>query len=194
MCQDFQCSQMEDLNQHLDAPRCTKLYPQAAVFKSIQTYHFLGNTGRLVTAPSVMSPGETASQKLSVCHSATERMNTSLTGCQSQALKWYALLVWFSSVHSLSPVRWLFATPWIAARQASLSSCPQSLPASRSFPMSQQPQNQGNRYVSRLIHMDTGETGRACRWHLPASLVSGGDCRCPHTLLKLEAWLSNYSF
>ena len=71
----------------------------------------------------------------------------------------------FSSVQSLSRV-WLFATPWIAARQASLSitnspihsnshplsqwchpaisssvvsfsSCPQSLPASESFPMSQ---------------------------------------------------------
>ena len=72
---------------------------------------------------------------------------------------------WFlSSVQSLSPVR-LFATPWIAAHQASLSitnsqsppkpmsiesvmpsnhlilvvpfsSCPQSLPASGSFPMS----------------------------------------------------------
>ena len=70
----------------------------------------------------------------------------------------------FSSVQSLSRVP-LFATPWIAARQASLSitisqssdscpsspwchpaisslvgpfsSCPQSLPASQSFPMSQ---------------------------------------------------------
>ena len=65
----------------------------------------------------------------------------------------------FSSVQSLSPVR-LFATPWTAARQASLSiyqlpelaqthvptisssvvpfsSCLQSFPASRSFPMSQ---------------------------------------------------------
>ena len=71
----------------------------------------------------------------------------------------------FSSVQSLSLV-WLFATPWIEARQASLSitnsrvysnpcpssrwchpaisfsvvpfsSCPQSLPASESFPMSQ---------------------------------------------------------
>ena len=71
----------------------------------------------------------------------------------------------FSSVQSLSRVQ-LFATPWIAARQASLSitnswslpnscpssrwchpaisssvipvsSCPQSLPASGSFPMSQ---------------------------------------------------------
>ena len=63
----------------------------------------------------------------------------------------------FSSVQSLSSVR-LFATPWIAARQASLSitnsgswwchpaisssvipfsSCPQSLPASGSFPKSQ---------------------------------------------------------
>ena len=67
----------------------------------------------------------------------------------------------FSSVQSLSCVR-LFATPWITARQASLSitnsdsrpssqwyhpaisssvvpfsSCPQSLPASESFPMSQ---------------------------------------------------------
>ena len=70
----------------------------------------------------------------------------------------------FSSVQSLSRV-WLFATPWIATRQASLSitnsqsslrlmsietvmpaisssvvpfsSCPQSLPESGSFPMSQ---------------------------------------------------------
>ena len=71
----------------------------------------------------------------------------------------------FSSLHSLSRV-WFFATPWITARQASLSitnsrsslklmsiesvchpaisssvipfsSCPQSLPASESFPMSQ---------------------------------------------------------
>ena len=68
----------------------------------------------------------------------------------------------FSSVQSLSHV-WLFAAPWIPARQASLSitnsrsslrlsrwchpaisssvvpfsSCPQSLPASESFPMSQ---------------------------------------------------------
>ena len=67
--------------------------------------------------------------------------------------------VQFSSVQSLSRVQ-LFATPWIAARQASLSitiscpsspwchpaiscsvvpffSCPQSLPASESFPVSQ---------------------------------------------------------
>ena len=67
--------------------------------------------------------------------------------------------VQFSSVQSLSRVR-LFATPWITAHQASLSitnscsssrwchpaisssvvpfsSCPQSLPASASFPMSQ---------------------------------------------------------
>ena len=72
---------------------------------------------------------------------------------------------WFSSVQSLSRVR-LFVTPWIAARQASLSitisrsslrltsikskchpaisssvvpfsSCPQSLPAPESFPVSQ---------------------------------------------------------
>ena len=75
------------------------------------------------------------------------------------------LLVFLSSVQSLSRVQ-LFVTPWIAARQASLSitnsrsslkrtsiksvipssisssvvlfsSCPQSLPASESFPMSQ---------------------------------------------------------
>ena len=75
------------------------------------------------------------------------------------------MIIHFSSVQSLSRVR-LFATPWIAARQASLSitnsrrslklmsiesvmpsshfilchpfsSCPQSLPASGSFPMSQ---------------------------------------------------------
>ena len=66
--------------------------------------------------------------------------------------------VQFSSVQSLSCV-WLFATPWIAAHQASLSNSqsspklmsiesvmpsshlilcrPQSLPASESFPMSQ---------------------------------------------------------
>ena len=76
-----------------------------------------------------------------------------------------SLIIQLSSVQSLSHV-WLFATPWIAARQASLSitnpgvhsdsrpssrwchpaisssviafsSCPQSLPASESFPMSQ---------------------------------------------------------
>ena len=80
-----------------------------------------------------------------------------------------SLFLWFiqfSSVQSLSHV-WLFATPWTAARQASLfitptpgvhpnpcpssrwchptisssvvpfSSCPQSLPASGSFPMGQ---------------------------------------------------------
>ena len=76
-----------------------------------------------------------------------------------------SLLFQFSSVHSLSCVQ-LFVTPWITARQASLSitnsrsslklmsiksvmpsshlilfvpfsSCPQSLPASESFPMSQ---------------------------------------------------------
>ena len=75
------------------------------------------------------------------------------------------LLDQFSSVQPLSHI-WLFATPWIAAHQASLfitnspvhlnsrsssrwchpaisssvvpfSSCPQSLPASESFPMSQ---------------------------------------------------------
>ena len=81
-------------------------------------------------------------------------------------LKSTYLYVQFSSVQSLSHV-WLFVTPWITARQASLSitnsrsslrltsiesvmpcshlilcrpllhSCPQSLPASESFPMSQ---------------------------------------------------------
>ena len=78
---------------------------------------------------------------------------------------WKYFSVCISSVQSLSRV-WLFATPWIAARQASLSitisgvhsdscpssrwchpaipssvipfsSCPQSLPASQSFPVSQ---------------------------------------------------------
>ena len=78
---------------------------------------------------------------------------------------WLHSSVQFNSVQSLSPVR-LCATPWITARQASLSitisqsslrltsiesvmpsshlvlchpfsSCPQSLPASESFPMSQ---------------------------------------------------------
>ena len=75
----------------------------------------------------------------------------------------YRTSVQFSSVQSLSRV-WLFVTPWIVARQVSLSitnfrsslkltsiksvmpsrhlilpfsSCPQSLPASESFPMSQ---------------------------------------------------------
>ena len=71
----------------------------------------------------------------------------------------FLLLLSFSSVWLLSHVQ-LFATPWIAARQASLSinnscpssqwchpaisssvvpfsSCPQSFPASGSFPMSQ---------------------------------------------------------
>ena len=77
-----------------------------------------------------------------------------------------SLIIQFTSVQSLSHLR-IFATPWIAARQASLSitnyqsslkitsiesvmpfrhlilcrplssSCPQSLPASESFPMSQ---------------------------------------------------------
>ena len=82
-------------------------------------------------------------------------------------MKWCStsLAIQFSSVQSLSRV-WLFATPWITAHQASLSitnsrsplnscpssqwchpdisssvvpfsSCPQSLPASESFPMSQ---------------------------------------------------------
>ena len=80
--------------------------------------------------------------------------------------KCYSYACMFSSVQSLSPV-WLFETPWTAARQASLSitnsrsllqpmsiksvtcppaisssvvpfsSCPQSLLASGSFPMSQ---------------------------------------------------------
>ena len=79
-------------------------------------------------------------------------------------LTWEWSHIQFSSIHSLSRV-WLFATPWIAARTACpsptpgvypnscpssrwchsaisssvvpFSFCPQSLPASRSFPMSQ---------------------------------------------------------
>ena len=39
---------------------------------------------------------------------------------QGSKLHLFCLLHWFSSVQSLSPVQ-LFATPWIAARQASLS-------------------------------------------------------------------------
>ena len=79
--------------------------------------------------------------------------------------KYWLYQLQFSSVQSLSRV-WLFVTPWIAARQASLSitnprsslrlmsiesvmpsshlilchpfsSCPQSLPASKPFPMSE---------------------------------------------------------
>ena len=86
--------------------------------------------------------------------------------CHKHVCLWYMLnVVQFSSVQLLSRVQ-LFATPWIAAHQASLSittsgvhsdscpssqwchpaisssvvpfsSCPQSLPASESFPMSQ---------------------------------------------------------
>ena len=82
--------------------------------------------------------------------------------CKNWPSKWTLCIssVQFSSVQSLSRVR-LFATPWISARQASLSitnsqsslrltsieslmpsshlisSSPQSLPASESFPMSQ---------------------------------------------------------
>ena len=79
-------------------------------------------------------------------------------------MQFFYFSIWFSSVQSVSRVR-LFETPWITARQASLcitnswsslklmsiewchpvisfsvipfSSCPQSLPASESFPMSQ---------------------------------------------------------
>ena len=85
--------------------------------------------------------------------------------CLCRYLFIWISLTQFSSIQSLSRV-WLFATPWIAAHQASLSitnsqsllklmsiesvmpsshlfcccalsSCPQSLPASESFPMSQ---------------------------------------------------------
>ena len=82
----------------------------------------------------------------------------------TQTIEWFLVGYWYfpriSSVQSLSRVR-LFATPWITAHQASLSitnswfllklmchsaisssvipfsSCPQSLPVSGSFPMSQ---------------------------------------------------------
>ena len=88
-----------------------------------------------------------------------------ITACASSSLTFRMTFLQFSSVQSLSHVR-LFATPWIAARQAFLSitnsqsspklmssswwcypaisssiipfsSCPQSFPASGSFPMSQ---------------------------------------------------------
>ena len=66
----------------------------------------------------------------------------------------YQTLGTISSFQSLSGVR-LFATPWIAARQASLSitnavpfsSCPQSLPASGSFPVSHLFAWGGHKYV-----------------------------------------------
>ena len=99
---------------------------------------------------------------------------------ESVLWKWYSFIFFsfanlqFSSVQSLSCVQ-LFATPWITARQASLSitnswssprltsiesvmpsshlilcnplsSCLQSLPASESFPMSQQWVNFGMRW------------------------------------------------
>ena len=92
-------------------------------------------------------------------------MNELVTEWINKWMVFYTICVQFSSVQSLSRVQ-LFATPWIAARQASLSitnsrsslrltsiesvmpsshlilclpfsSCPQSLPASESFPMSQ---------------------------------------------------------
>ena len=88
-----------------------------------------------------------------------------LSPCILSAVGNISVVIQFSSVQSLSRVR-LFATPWIAARQAScpsptprvysnscpssqwchpaisssvipFSSCPQSLPASESFPISQ---------------------------------------------------------
>ena len=90
-------------------------------------------------------------------------MKTEIFIIISHLIKNITLIVCFSSVQLLSRVR-LFETPWIAARQASLSitnsqsllklmsvelvmpshplvipfcSCPQSLPAWGSFPMSQ---------------------------------------------------------
>ena len=96
-------------------------------------------------------------------HQLTERLDLARQSGAPHLIAWCS--VRFSSVQSLSRVR-LFATPWIAAHQASLSiinsqsllklisiesvmpsshsssvvpfsSCPQSLPASESFPMSQ---------------------------------------------------------
>ena len=91
-----------------------------------------------------------------------EQLSTAHGDSSNSTQKWDSIQ--FSSVQSLSRVQ-LFLTPWIAARQASLSitnsrsspklrsiesvmpsshlilchplSCPQSLPASESFPMSQ---------------------------------------------------------
>ena len=92
-------------------------------------------------------------QMVTSCHTPLQRL---------QSVRWTLqtfLIIQFSSVQSLSSVQ-LFATPPITARQASLSItnsqsppkpmsiksvmpssylilCPQSLPASESFPMSQ---------------------------------------------------------
>ena len=87
------------------------------------------------------------------------RLAAILPGSQSQGTGLDCFTVQFSSFQSLSHV-WFFATPWTAARQASLSitnsqsllklvsiesvmpsnhliSCPQSFPAARPFSMSQ---------------------------------------------------------
>ena len=98
-------------------------------------------------------------------HICIKCSSSKLKHSRNMPVKRVPLLGIISSVQSLSRV-WLFATPWIAARQASLSinnsrsllklmsiesvipcshlilcrpfsSCPQSLPASGSFPMSQ---------------------------------------------------------
>ena len=129
----------------------------------------------------------------------------------------------FSSVQSLSRVR-LCATPWIAARQASLSitnsnprpsswwchpaisssvvpfsSCPQSLPASESFPVSQLfawgGQNTGVSGLTSFLPKNTQD--RSClEWTGWISLQSQGLSRGHWYILKwflslpplLEAW------
>ena len=138
--------------------------------------------------------------------------------------KFYLLIP--DSVQSLSPVR-LFATPWIAACQASLSitnsqsslklmsiesvmpsshlilchpfsSCPQSLPASESFPMSQLfawgGQSTGISALASLLPKNTQDWS-PLGWTGWISLQSKGLSRvfCNTTLQKHQFFGSQFS-
>ena len=111
------------------------------------------------------SPGIFPTQELNI-HICSYKQSIYISmDCMTTHIHLYYVKIQFTSVQSLSRVR-LFATPWIAAHQASLSitnsqislkctsielvmpsshlilcrslsSCPQSLPASESFPMRQ---------------------------------------------------------
>ena len=130
----------------------------------------------------------------------------------------------FSSVQSLICVR-LFATPWIAARQASpsitnsrvysnshplswwcspaisssvipFSSCPQSLPASESFPMSQLftrgGQSIGVSALTAVLSMNTQDT--PLEWTGWISLQSEGLSRVFNTTVQKLSILRPSSF
>ena len=124
--------------------------------------HFL--TCTLVQLVTFLSQTLRSLRIIHFLHSSTTRTKEQQKN-QSTTVSSKLLFCSISSVQLLSRV-WLFATPWIAARQASLSittpgvysnscpssrwchpaisslavpfsSCPQSFPASESFPMSQ---------------------------------------------------------